>query len=111
MMNSPWVWLFLLICFSVITNAQKYELIDEINGQKISQVSAINEDQSGNIWFSTNNGVYRYDSKHLKPIGQFTQDSIPPKITNINIIKSDSSGNMWMGGDGGILIKYNSNTL
>ena len=65
-----------------------------------SSVFAIDEDRSGNLWFGTDQGVYRYDGKSFKNYLQ--KDG----LNHINVSRKgilvDKSGTIWIGTHGGV---------
>ena len=75
-----------LILFPQPDNLSDFTVFTEKNGLKDSYIRAITEDKEGNIWFSSNGGIskydwhknkfYNYDYSHGIPIGQFMDGSV-----------------------------------
>jgi ligand-binding sensor domain-containing protein len=63
-------------------------------------VYAINEDNDGNMWFGTDQGVYRYDGKSFKNYNQ--KDGLNHVDITRKGILVDKSGNIWVGTHGGV---------
>jgi ligand-binding sensor domain-containing protein len=60
------------------------------------------EDNTGNIWFYTQEGLGRYDGKNLNILTE--KDGLPDK--NISPVLKDKSGNIWFRGKGMSLYLY-----
>jgi ligand-binding sensor domain-containing protein len=71
-------------------------------------VYAINEDKSGNMWFGTEQGVYKYDpSASLRAGGKtFKNYNQKDGLAHVDITRKgilvDKSGNIWVGTHGGV---------
>lgn len=63
-------------------------------------VYAINEDKDGNMWFGTDQGVYKYDGKTFKNYNQ--KDGLAQLDITRKGILVDESGNIWVGTHGGV---------
>lgn len=63
-------------------------------------VYAINEDKDGNMWFGTDQGVYKYDGKTFKNYNQ--KDGLNHVDITRKGILVDKSGNIWVGTHGGV---------
>ena len=65
----------------------------------IAELTAINEDLSGNLWFGSSNGAWRYDGVHWKHFT--TADGLADNY--VQQIVSDGQGRVWFrAGMGGI---------
>ncbi len=64
-----------------IFNGKSFEYLTIDKGLPSHQISSIQEDDSGNIWIGTSNGVSRYDGT---------------RITNYTPIEKDNSENKWI---------------
>ncbi len=69
------------------------------NGLPSNKVSCIYEDEAGNIWFGTGNGISRYDGKTFQNLG--TKAGLDSDIT---IITKDKTGKLWIGTRGSALV-------
>ncbi len=69
-----------------------------------STVYAINEDKNGNMWFGTDQGVYKYDGKTFKNYNQ--KDGLNHIDITRKGILVDKSGSIWVGTHGGVY-RYN----
>ncbi len=80
-----------------------------------SSVFAINEDKMGNLWFGTDQGVYKYDASNdagkTLPIGalaksRFRNYNQKDGLSHIEISRKsilvDRSGSVWVGTHGGV---------
>jgi len=83
-------------------NKQEFEHFNIKNG--ITSVRSIQEDVNGNIWVSVlNQGVYILDSKTVRLITKFEQDTKEVHGLLSDFIREmflDSKGNMWLGDAG-----------
>lgn len=67
-------------------------------------VYAINEDKEGNLWFGTDQGVYKYDGKTFRNYNQ--KDGLNHLDITRKGILVDNSGTIWVGTHGGVY-RYN----
>jgi ligand-binding sensor domain-containing protein len=63
-------------------------------------VYAINEDKNGNLWFGTDQGVYKYDGKAFRNYNQ--KDGLMHIDISRKGILVDKSGTIWVGTHGGV---------
>ncbi len=69
---------------------------------KRKQINAIEEDLTGNIWFGTNWGLYKYDGDSVEA---FLSDTVTQQnICNneVNSLYLDKEGILWIGTSGGV---------
>jgi diguanylate cyclase (GGDEF)-like protein len=77
-------------------NGTEVELLEKTAG---SHVSAINSDNSGNVWAATNRGLLQF--KDYKFVAAYsTKDGLPNEF--MTTILNDSKGRSWFGGYGGL---------
>ena len=76
-------------------------------GVAYSQVTSIIEDEQGFIWFSTNNGLFRYTSIDLTRYGYLQKDATTISTNRINTLYTDNFGKMWVATENG-LCSYNA---
>lgn len=67
-----------------------------------TSVFAINEDKNGNLWFGTDQGVYRYDGKAFKNFNQ--KDGLNSIVISRKSILVDKSGTIWIGTQRGVYL-------
>ncbi|MFZ5941013.1 MAG: two-component regulator propeller domain-containing protein [Bacteroidota bacterium] len=84
-------------------SAQKEDSCTALEQISSLRVTAIREDRYGMIWFSSKNGIFRYDpgKNALQKFGGF--DLITNKEFHINSAFSDDDGNIWFGGIEGVV--------
>lgn len=74
--------------------------------KNIGNVSCGLQDKSGDIWFGTANGLYKYDGKSFR---QFLMSN-GQNINNVSCLLQDRNGKIWIGtGDG--LFLYDGKTF
>ena len=98
----------ILIIGSTISRCQIYKYIgleDGLNNQKIYHIQ---KDQRGYMWFLTQEGVDRYDGKHIKHYN-FSDDSmkLDSRIA-LNWLYMDTGNVLWIIGQKGRIFKYDS---
>lgn len=76
-------------------------------GVAYSQVNSIIEDNLGSIWFSTNNGLFSYNSINIKRYSSLQKDSTTISTNRINNLYKDNFGKIWVATENG-LCSYNS---
>lgn len=77
-------------------------------GVAYSQVTSILEDDKGFIWFSTNNGLFSYNSIDIKRYAHLQTDSLTIPSNRINKLYKDHLGKIWIATENG-LCAYNAN--
>jgi ligand-binding sensor domain-containing protein len=70
------------------------------DGFNSNSVFAINEDKNGNLWFGTDQGVYKYDGKTFRNYNQ--KDGLSHIDISRKSILVDRSGAIWVGTHGGV---------
>ncbi|WP_461127514.1 ligand-binding sensor domain-containing protein [Spirosoma aerophilum] len=75
------------------------------DGFRTNSVFAINEDKNGNMWFGTDQGVYKYDPR--RAVGKaFRNYNQKDGLNHIDISRKsilvDRSGKIWVGTHGGV---------
>ena len=96
-----------------LTTEKSYFLLDNKKyGLEDKQVRDIMLDNSQNLWFSTSEGVFRYNIKAntLKKYRQTNTDSLSLKSPYQNVFFQDSKGRIWLGSGGSGLALYNPKT-
>lgn len=74
-------------------NPYNFSSIGKLQGLRHDQVRALDQDNTGNIWLATDDGLARFDGKYLS---HYTTDH---GLTNnlILAVYHDSKGNIWAG--------------
>ena len=75
-------------------------------GVAYSQVTSITEDDQGFIWFSTNNGLFSYNSIEIKRYSHLQNDSLTIPTNRINQLYKDHLGKIWVATENGLCV-YN----
>ena len=73
-----------------------------IQGLKHNQIRCLIQDRNGNLWFSNDDGVTRYDGKYL------THFSVKNGLSNSIVLTmmEDQAGTLWFGTFGGGVTRY-----
>ncbi|WP_290081558.1 ligand-binding sensor domain-containing protein, partial [Bacteroides acidifaciens] len=98
----------LLFISSTVSKGQIYKYIgleDGLNNQKIYHIQ---KDQRGYMWFLTQEGIDRYDGKHIKHYN-FSDDrmKLDSRIA-LNWLYMDSGNVLWVIGQKGRIFRYDS---
>ena len=81
-------------CFAR-TRAQSFKNISEKDEEPINGVFAIAQGKDGLMWFGTQGGLVRYDTRNLTSYGKDSAGK--PLFAGIRDIISDSQGRIWVG--------------
>lgn len=76
-------------------DGENFTWFTEVMGLISHDVSAILEDDKGNIWFGTNAGVSCYDGQHFTNYSFAIDEHI--RLRNAPALFMDSRGNIWLG--------------
>ena len=76
------------------------------NGLSQSNVKCILKDREGYMWFSTDDGLNKYDGYNFTVYRHIPNDRNSLPSNNISILFEDNRGNLWIGGSGGVSV-YN----
>ena len=73
-----------------------YRIIDfaKLNNS-VTQVNRIVRDKRGMMWFSTNDGLYRYDGYDFQNFKSRSGDGVNMQSSNINYMYNSSEGGFW----------------
>lgn len=114
--NRLWIATNLDGVYLLDENIPDFRIIDSQPHDKRDKTNSLNtfiEDSDGNLWFGTNDGVFRYDVKRNSWI-QLLKNNIRNDITRYNAIAlcEDNEGNIWVGGPmSGLVSIINKKTL
>ncbi len=84
--------------------------IDVETGLSSNTVYAIVQDNTGFLWFGTDDGLNRYDGYNFKVFRNDPDDSNSISSNNIWSLMTDRSGSIWIGTKTGELNRYNPRT-
>jgi len=102
-----------LLLFNNKVSAQnkvvKFSSLTIENGLSQSDVKCIIKDHQGFMWFSTDDGLNRYDGYNFTVYRHNPKDPHSLPANNITSVFEDKAGNIWIGSAGG-LTEYNRNT-
>lgn len=79
------------------------------DGLSHPSVAAICQDETGFMWFGTQNGLNRYDGYEMTVYRYNSDDPHSLNSNNITAIYEDSENNLWIGTGGGGLHLYDRN--
>ncbi len=106
-------------CCLIISTAQtnlaqesefQFEHLQLPGGDQTSFVTDIIQDSLGFMWFSTWNGLYRYDGYSFTNFTHNPADSGSLAANWVETVYVDYSGTLWVGTYGGGLNRFNSGT-
>ncbi|MCX7696945.1 MAG: histidine kinase [Bacteroidales bacterium] len=96
---------FLFLIFSFLwTNADAF-VISKFQELNCNVIYSIFNDSRGNVWFCTDQGVFKYDGTHIKQYT--TQEGLPDNI--VFSCAEDMYGNIWFRTFNSLLSFYNFN--
>src|SRR5260221_4147935 len=87
----------------------KFSSLTVDNGLSQSNVKSILKDRLGFMWFSTDDGLNRYDGYNFIIYRHDATDIHSLPTNNISAIFEDKDGNLWIGSSGGLSL-YDRNT-
>ena len=76
------------------------------NGLSNNDVNTIIQDQTGFIWFGTDDGLNRYDGYNFKVFRHISGDTTSLSDNSIWALLEDRNGNIWIGTKSGVLNKF-----
>lgn len=88
--------------YSKDVNPFSFTALGTIQGLKHNQIRCLLQDRNGNLWFSNDDGVTRYDGKYL------THFSVKSGLSNSIVLcmMEDRAGDLWFGTFGGGVTRY-----
>ncbi len=97
MTKNKFFLILLLFCFEIHTQGQlqyDFEHLSTSDGLSNGNVSAMVKDQKGFMWFSTWDGLNRYDGRTFKVYKHFDKNGVATS-NRILSIDEDQRGNIW----------------
>ncbi len=88
----------------------RFSSLNTNDGLSQSDVKSILKDHQGYIWFSTDDGLNRYDGYHFTVYRHSAKDPHSLPTNNISQLFEDKNNNLWVGTGGGGLCLYNRNS-
>jgi len=105
--------LILVISFQVSENfgqSIRFNHLTVENGLSNNVVNTVIQDQTGFMWFATEDGLNRYDGYIFKIFRHDPENSNSISDNSIWALCEDRQGNIWIGTKAGVLDKYNPET-
>jgi len=90
----------------VFSQRAKFKHLTIQNGLSNNKVFTVIQDQTGFMWFGTNDGLNRYDGYNCKVFRNNSNDSNSISDNSIEALFEDRQGNIWIGTKDGVLNKY-----
>ncbi len=101
----------IFMSFTVLTYGQeksvKFSSFGINDGLSQSNVKSIIKDRQGFMWFSTEDGLNRFDGYNFKIYRHDPRDVHSLPKSNTNVLFEDKEGDLWVGTNGGGLSLYN----
>ena len=87
---------FLLLAITVVKAQPRYQILgyEKLNS-KVTRTNRILRDSQGMMWFSTNDGLYRYDGYEFRNFKSRSGDGVNMQSNNFNYIYNSSEGGIW----------------
>ncbi|NNF74942.1 MAG: hybrid sensor histidine kinase/response regulator, partial [Flavobacteriaceae bacterium] len=77
------------------------------NGLSQNSVVSITQDQTGFMWFATQDGLNKYDGRDFKIYNEQFEDVTRPNFSKLGKVWNDDQGIMWIITDSGVLKRFN----
>jgi ligand-binding sensor domain-containing protein/signal transduction histidine kinase len=106
------IFLFIVITVNLSLHAQpKYLQFDNLNNELSTNiVNYIYQDKRGWMWFSTSQGLNRFDGLKMKVFKSNPDDDKSYVGNLVRFVYEDSKGNLWIGTEIGGLNRFNRET-
>lgn len=91
------LFLFFFLPVHLFPQSSNIQIINSKNGLSQNTVYNIVQDLDGYLWFSTEDGLNRYDGYSMSVYRHDTDDSLSLKENLISFIEVDHDGNIWVG--------------
>lgn len=103
------IFLFTVLIFgSTLSRCQIYKYIGLENGLNNQKIYHIQKDRLGYMWFLTQEGIDRYDGKHIKHYGFSDENMKLDSRIALNWLYMDSKGVLWVIGQKGRVFRFDS---
>ncbi|MBB6252861.1 two-component regulator propeller domain-containing protein [Nitrospirillum iridis] len=83
---------------------------NEIKGNSIEYITAIQQDRDGFLWIGTANDLARFDGYHFKSYGGGATGPYGLPDSNIRTLHTDTQGRLWVGTSAAGLARYDPAT-
>ncbi len=98
------------LAYAEVGNPMRFGHLGMGEGLSQSTVNVMHQDQTGFLWFGTENGLNRYDGNRVH---QYKRD--PNDINSLGAdfiwdMTEDAHGNLWIGTNGGGVARWNATT-
>ncbi|MFK8030101.1 MAG: two-component regulator propeller domain-containing protein [Gammaproteobacteria bacterium] len=98
------------LALAEVGNPMRFGHLGMGEGLSQSTVNVMHQDQTGFLWFGTENGLNRYDGNRVH---QYKRDPNNPNSLGADFIwdmTEDANGNLWIATNGGGVARWNSTT-
>lgn len=99
-------YLFILLCCLAVAAPSEFETISIDDGLSQSSVFCIYQDQTGFLWFGTEEGLNRYDGINFNVIHPGYNDKDDMTTYPIYFVEEDKDQNLWLAVYGYGLVRY-----
>ncbi|MCJ8272322.1 MAG: hypothetical protein MJK04_23335, partial [Psychrosphaera sp.] len=89
--------LFLCLSIQVLASNARFERLTIDDGLSMSALQVILQDQSGYLWFATQDGLNRYDGYEFKIFRHDHKDPTSISDNWVNSVYEDDNGVLWIG--------------
>lgn len=116
LLKAKYILCAVLLLWSILIFSQQQEnhlvfgRMDVETGLSSNTVFAIVQDNTGFLWFGTDDGLNRFDGYNFKVFRNNPDDSNSISSNTIWSLMTDRSGNIWIGTKTGELNRYNPRT-
>lgn len=100
-----WRWATLMLLLTAQARAQyRFDSWTTDNGLPQNSVNAILQTRDGYLWFTTFNGLVRYNGAQFTVFDTANTPAIPNQ--RLGFLAEDNEGNLWIKGESGALTRY-----
>ena len=87
------------LCSHFLSSAQDihFNLVSGFQDATGSQITAMTQDAQGYLWFSTEDGLYKYDGYRYKTYRNEVLNPNSPAAGPVQFVAADKSGYIWLG--------------
>jgi len=88
----------------------KFSSLNTTDGLSQNDVKSIIKDHEGYLWFSTDDGLNRYDGYHFTVYRHDAKNIHSLPTNNVTALFEDKTGHLWVGSSGGGVCLYDRNS-